>query len=279
MFKLLKYEFRKARTSLLTLLGLTAGLELYFLFSLYGSFKDHEDHLVASVVMLMMCTFAVSIFVLIRGVTSYSSELRSRSGYLIFLTPNSAVKIIASKYFYTFVNSLLFAGLFAVLAGLDIALVWKYYGEYENMINGIVSLLRMYGVYVDNFLYAALFFALSYFLSILSTIAVAYFAITLSHTLLRDSKARWIVAVVLFFAMNQAVGFVSALFPAPLEELVIFSDSLLDPSSIGMEVQLTANMLTGVLIPYLIPQALLSLAVIIASMFGCAWMLERKVNL
>ena len=98
MFKLLKYEFRKARTSLLTLLGLTAGLELYFLISLYANFKDHEDHLVASVVLLMLCTYAVSIYVLIRGVTSYSSELRSRSGYLIFLTPNSAIKIVAAYH-------------------------------------------------------------------------------------------------------------------------------------------------------------------------------------
>lgn len=34
MWKLLKYEFRRARTSLLTVLGVIAVLEMYFLISL-----------------------------------------------------------------------------------------------------------------------------------------------------------------------------------------------------------------------------------------------------
>ena len=35
MLKLVKYEFRKSLTALMTLLGLTAGLEAYFLAALF----------------------------------------------------------------------------------------------------------------------------------------------------------------------------------------------------------------------------------------------------
>ena len=37
MLKLVKYEFRKARSALLALLGIAAVLEVYFLASLYSN--------------------------------------------------------------------------------------------------------------------------------------------------------------------------------------------------------------------------------------------------
>ena len=54
MWKLLKYEFRRARTSLLTVLGVIAVLEMYFLISLG---VDHMEHVVIAAV-LMMFAFA-----------------------------------------------------------------------------------------------------------------------------------------------------------------------------------------------------------------------------
>ena len=47
MWKLLKYEFRRARTSLLTVLGVIAVLEMYFLISLG---VDHMEHVVIAAV-------------------------------------------------------------------------------------------------------------------------------------------------------------------------------------------------------------------------------------
>lgn len=61
MWKLLKYEFRRARTSLLTVLGVIAVLEMYFLISLG---VDHMEHVVIAAVLMMFaptarrCTFS-----------------------------------------------------------------------------------------------------------------------------------------------------------------------------------------------------------------------------
>ena len=155
MLKLLKYEFRKAQSAFLTLLGLTAALELYFLYALY---QRKEDHMAISMVLLVLCAYAVAIFVFVRGVTSYSGELKSKSSYLIFLTPNSTLKIMGSKYLYTFVNGLFFAALFAVLAGFDFLLGLQRFGEYEDFLEGMRALLRMNGVYVDQLLYGCLLY-------------------------------------------------------------------------------------------------------------------------
>ena len=56
MLKLLKYEFRKCRTLLLTLLAVTAVLEGYFLISLrlVSSQSSYENHLAISIGLLVL---------------------------------------------------------------------------------------------------------------------------------------------------------------------------------------------------------------------------------
>lgn len=86
MWKLLKYEFRRARTSLLTVLGVIAVLEMYFLISLG---VDHMEHVVIAAVLMMFASYGAAVYIFVRGVASYASELKAKSAYLIFMTPNS----------------------------------------------------------------------------------------------------------------------------------------------------------------------------------------------
>lgn len=99
MWKLLKYEFRRARTSLLTVLGVIAVLEMYFLISLG---VDHMEHVFIAALLMMFATYGAAVYIFVRGVASYASELKAKSAYLIFMTPNSGLKIMGSKYLYTF---------------------------------------------------------------------------------------------------------------------------------------------------------------------------------
>lgn len=280
MLKLVKYEFRKAQSAFLALLGLTAALEIYYLLSLR---LEEESHMVISMMLLMLCSFAVAIFVFVRGVTSYSGELKNRSSYLIFLTPNSTLKIVASKFLYTFVNGLLFALLFAVLAGVDFLLAMQHFNEYESFLHGLKTMLNLYGVYVDQILYGVLFVLAYAFLSILSTIAVAYFSITIGHTLFRDKKWRWLPSLVLFAALTWGINYLCSRFPSAFDQLVMIDAQLqsVAPEAAGMQagMQVAADTLHDVIIPSLLPTAGVSLGVILASMFGCAALLEKKVSL
>ena len=126
MLKLLKYEFRKALASFLTLIGITVGIEAYFLVSL---FSDKENHVAISMAMLVFLTFATAIFVFIRGVASYSNELRSKSSYLLFSIPKSTAQILGSKYLYTFVNGLLLLVLYGAMAMIDMSLFEVHFGQ------------------------------------------------------------------------------------------------------------------------------------------------------
>jgi len=267
MFKLLKYEFRKSLTSLLTMLGLTAALEAYFLISL-GT--RQEDHLLIAMALLMLCVYAVAVYVFVRGVVSYSGELKSRSAYLVFMTPNSTLKIMGSKFLYTFVNGLMMMAIFLALAALDGSLALHEFGEYEAFWGAANRFLTLYGIHVDQAVLGAVAVMGYMLLSLLSTIALAYLAITLSHTLFHNKKWRSWAALAIFLALNYLIGRLNALFPSAMDQLIVYSNA-------GDTALALATL--GDVLRSLIPAAAISVAAVVASLFGCAWMLDRKVSL
>lgn len=276
MLKLLKYEFRKAQTALIILLSATAGLEAYFLASLY---TRQEVPLMISCFLLVLATYAVAVFAFIRGVTAYSGEMKSRSAYLIFMTPNSGLKIMASKYLYTFLNGLLFSALYLALGVMDMGLLLGEMGDIQEFIATLKeALMEMgFGVRFDQIALAVIAFGLYFFLQVLSLISLAYMAITLSHTLFRDKKWRWLASVALFMLLYWLLGRISGLLPNVYEEMAYVEPAL------SVQIQETYGYTTGLgltdVLVALLPQAGVSLAVILLSLFGCAWMLDKKVSL
>ena len=276
MLKLLKYEFRKAMTAMLIMLGITAAAQGYFLAGLYV-LDDWELHSVIAAMLLMFASFAAYIFVLVRGVASYSSELKSRSGYLIFMTPHSTRKIIASKFLFTLILCAIFGGLYALLGFLDFRLLLEKLGEYEEFLTELNEMLTDLGIYTDQIAFGAVFTVIYMALSMLSFFAVAYLAITLSHTFFRDKRWRWVMALIFYLVINYAIGFVSSLFPMVYTALNVMDAAGVNKIAAAYELDTTPDL--SELLIFLVPQTLVSLATILVSLFGCAWMLEKKISL
>ena len=76
MLKLLKYEFRRSRTAMLTLIGIIVLLEVFFVVSLE---MNREDLMALGIGLLGLASLAALAFILIRGVTSFSSERCTRT--------------------------------------------------------------------------------------------------------------------------------------------------------------------------------------------------------
>ncbi len=276
MGKLLKYEFRKGLTGLLIMLGVTAALEGYFLYGLYINAEDGWHAAIAAMLLVFM-TMAMSVFVLIRGVTSYSGELKSRSAYLVFMTPHSTRKIVASKFLYTFVLGLLMAAIYGALGLMDIGLLLHEFGELEEVLTTINDAMAQLGFHLEQYVFAAILGLLMVMLYALSFCAAAYLAVTISHTLFRDKSWRWLAALGLFWLLMQGVSAVYGLFPSPFDALMYQTAPGLANVSAAYDIKLTPELRD--LLPALAPHALTSVCVILASLFGCAWMLEKKVSL
>ena len=276
MFKLLKYEFRKGLTSILVMLGITAALQGYFLYGLF-SWADDGVHTIIAASLLMLMSLAVYIFVLIRGVTSYSGELKSRSAYLIFMTPNSTRKIIASKFLFTLVLSVLFGGLYVGLGVLDVRLLLMELGELEEFMEMFQAAMQELGIRLDQIVLAIVFTVIYMLLALLSFFAVAYLAVTLSHTLFRDKSWRWVMAILFYLMINYGIGLINTIFPTVYMSLRFMEAPGVGNLAAAYGINTAPTFMD--LLALTLPQALVSLATVILSFFGCAWMLEKKVSL
>ena len=276
MFKLLKYEFRKGLTGLLVMLGITAALEGYFLYGLY-SMADEGAHFVIASTLLGFMSLAVYVFVLIRGVTSYSGELKSRSSYLIFMTPHSTRKIIASKFLFSFVLSSLMLCLYVGLGVLDVRLTLGRMDQWKTFLEEASAIMTQLGINTQQIALACVFTAVYMVLSVMCFFAVAYLAVTISHTLFRDKKWRWMAAVMFYIIINYAVSALSASFPAVYASMKFTQAP--GVGNITAAYGISTEPSFGDLLILVVPQMLISAGVIVLSFFGCAWMLEKKISL
>ena len=135
MLKILKYEFRKSRTSLMVMLLIAAGL---FLLAPLGRALHRESMLALSVLLLLFYAFAAFIYALVRGITAYSGELRGRTGYLLLMIPRSTMSVLFGKLLF----SLAFAALMLAVTSLALGASFMMLVGEENGIEGALNLFR-----------------------------------------------------------------------------------------------------------------------------------------
>ena len=119
MLKLIKYEFRRSRTSLLVMLAVAL---LLYLAAPLGALLKREGLMGVSLFTLMFYCFAAYVYVLIRGVTAYSGELSTRSGYLMLMVPRSTLSIVLSKLLFTLCFAIVMLAV-CILASIGSAMI------------------------------------------------------------------------------------------------------------------------------------------------------------
>ena len=254
MLKLVKYELRKNRTALLVLLAIAAALEAYFLISIAREASEDVYTAIALLTLLFAC---VSFAVFILGVSSYSGELKRKSSYLIFMTPNSALAVIISKLLFTLVLAVLFSALALALLAVDMPILLDVYGEWEGYYMLFEQLLLQQGVALGEIISGFLLTVAQLFLQILSYVGVAYLSITLSATILQGRKGRGLVSFLLFVGIVFVLSRISGLYVRETFEM----------SATGFYVQALA------------PTLLQSVLVLVVSTILSAWMLKKHVSL
>ena len=270
MLKLMKYEFRKLRTTLIVLLLALAALELLFL---AGNWMDKDDLVVTSVVLLSLLSFGAYVFILVSGVVSYSRELKDRTGYLVFMTPTRPISVVLSKLLATLLAGVALTALLTVVAALDYAYLARRLGLDSSLLTQINLYARMAlgdaSFNIQGVWLTIVSGALSVVTSIMLAMCTAYLAITVSATLLQNRKGflRSLLSVVLFFLITWGASWLTT----KVTNLVpgVFHTGELNVSSMDM------NTLTHILCVSLALDAVLGgiFAVVSASL------LKRKVSL
>ncbi len=189
MLKLMKYELRKWRTTLLALLVGLVALELGFI---AGQKLNKPELMTICLSLIVLLTFAAFAYLVIAGIASYSQELREKCGYLVFMAPVHPVSIVASK--------LLFIALMALAATALLDLDARTL----DSLNAMMRFGLKTDATVQQILQMAGFAAASVLLEVLLTMCTAYLAITLSATLLQNKKGflKGLISFALFVALS-----------------------------------------------------------------------------
>lgn len=203
MLKLMKYELRKMRTGILILLGIWLAAEALFLFGRGGS---TDTAWLIALILMIYGFFGSLAFAFFRGSALYGRELREKSGYLLFMTPNSALKILSAKVLTGLLMAAAFIALYgAALAGnLSMAegrsgIAWSEFG----------LMLRTISMTNSQFSYMIGISVLMAIATFLSTSAALYFSQTLSATILEGKKGRGGLTLLFWIMISTAAGWLN----------------------------------------------------------------------
>ena len=204
MLKLMKYEFRKWRVTLLALLAGLVGLELGFI---AGVKLEKPTLMVVCLSLIALLSFAAFAYLVIAGIAGYSQELREKCGYLIFMAPVRSISIVLSKLLFIALVALTATALFGAAGWLDARYLLSKSDLDAQTLDSMNAMLR-FGLKTDatvqQILQMAGFSAASVLLEILLTMCTAYLSITLSATLLQNKKGflKGLISIVLFVALS-----------------------------------------------------------------------------
>lgn len=258
MLNLIKYEFIKK--SKLILIALIASLVA----NIYLFTKGTGG----SIIFLSTFPMIASVFYFVDILKMYSEDLNKKSGYMLFMTPNSGYKIIVSKILTAVVEG--FALLFLYFIYVLINGFFILYNTGANINFNINEII----VSLNNLLSGSLGFNLGHIFMILITallvlvgfLTTAYTAMTIRKSIFSEIKFGGALSFVIFLLINWGLSYVST---GILDMLTPYYDF------INAAARPTAQELVYIFMPINV----LSLIEIVALTFCSGYLLEKKINL
>ncbi|MDO4617833.1 MAG: hypothetical protein Q4B03_10380 [Lachnospiraceae bacterium] len=204
MKNLMKYEIIRMKTQLLLALAAIGLLELGILITMFIG-MDHFTAIFSVVLALTFWFLIVGVAVAI--LVQYSRDVNRKSGYMLFMTPNSYYKIVGSKILTSLVLVIGLILLGILLAALDGFAAAAKYGYLTNL--DFAGALRELGFRIDV---AAGLRSVGWFVSgffgWVSIFTPIFFVMTLNKAVFSNWKCRGLISFVLFLILMGLFGFI-----------------------------------------------------------------------
>ena len=219
MLNLIKYEFIKQRSSKLIALGIFAILEVIFLL---GTALEHDGFLGFSMGFLAVVSIVFIFWLGIEAIFTLSSDMRNKSGYMLFMTPNSVYKIMAGKVISSILTIVIAVACIALLALADMTILQIRFSSIKEFSEMVKDMLEVVFDVRISWQMALVFLAIMV-LSWISMVAAGFMAVTISNTVLANFKAKGLISFLIFIA----VGLISSYILNALYGLTGYTDDTL----------------------------------------------------
>jgi len=259
MLNLIKYEFiRKYRLISMILITILA-INLFLLTRGVGG----------SMLFLVLSPIVLYVFYLADIIRTYSDDLNKKTGYMLFMTPNSGYKIISSKLLTAVIEGfalLLVYFILILINGTYIIISKGNEIDYSQIIKAVDNLLSgSLGFNLGHvlvFLLAALAFLIAF-------ITTVYTAMTIRKSIFSEIKFGGLFSFIIFLLINWVLSFLSSKF---YDIITPYYDTVDNISSTG---RVSAGGLAMILLPMI--AVLIIQAVALTGISG--YLLEKKINL
>ncbi|MDO4483251.1 MAG: hypothetical protein Q4C54_02100 [Clostridia bacterium] len=210
MLQLMKYEFRKTRTTKLVVVGLTLLLQIMFMFGLYGNNEQWMS--TGAGLLIFVATFGV-IIIGLQSLLTLHKDMSTKQSYMLFMTPNSSYKILGAKVLECSLSMLLMAVFFGALGFLDVTLLFGKFGQLDQLLEFFRSVMKQFTDQIHFTSPEIISFCGMLLCSWLATVVTAAFSDVFACSLLNGKKFAGLAAFALFVVLNMVFGWISGLIP------------------------------------------------------------------
>ena len=254
MGKLMKYEFRKQLTSKLIVFAMLGVIEIGFFIGILAD----KTNLISICMVFLYFTAIISMFYFgFESIFTFSNDLKTKQSYMLFLVPRSAYQVVGAKILTTVIQTFAAAIAYVAVGAVDGFVLCARYGSVKQALEAIREMLKAFtGIEIDVF--EIIWLLLMVLVTWLVFITMAIFAITLSATLLANTKSKWkgFISFLIYIALNRFFGKIAEL---------LLKDRMFRDGEIIMNSAAWAFVLFYVL-------------VLVLGFLGTAYLLEKKIS-
>ncbi len=259
MLNLIKYELIKKYKLFSIAILFSLGLNVYLITTGAGG----------SIAFIAFFPVIAAILYIVDVIRMYSDDLNKRSGYMLFMTPNSGYKIVISKLVTSVIEGfaiLLIYFIFILINGVNIVISSGSEIDYSQIIRHVNSLLSgSLGINLGH-IFVFLFAVLTFIIAFITTV---YAAMTIRKSIFSEVKFGGLLSFVIFMLLNWALSSLSGNF---FEIISPYYESISNSMSMG---RISASDLAMVMLPMIG----ISILQIIALTGASGYLLENKINL
>lgn len=256
MLNLIKYEFIKKYKLIFITLIISAALNLFLLTKGTGG----------SAVFLTLFPMVMSILYMIDIIKIYSDDINKKSGYMLFMTPNSGYKIIVSKLITAVFEGLAILLLYFIFILLNGAYIIFLSGADINFNEIIYVVNRLLSGNLGFNLGHVFMLLLTGLLFLISFLTTAYTAMTIRKSIFSEIKFGGALSFVIFLLLNWGISHLSA---ELFDILTPYYDSF----------AFASHPTVSELVHILLPLNALSIVQSIILTLCSGYLLEKKINL
>lgn len=215
MGKLIKYEWKKQKTSrLIILAALVLGAAVFGWALLFG----HDTLAGLTMALMFFVAFLVLLYTGIESVIVLNRDLRTKQSYMLWMVPKPIWEILGAKFISAILQMLFVFALFFTAGCICLAFSVIDIGGVRAIVEGVRKVLQITaegGVKWAD-IRVILIFAVYLFLFWMAVIFIGFFSVILARTVLVRSRFAGLLAVILFFVLNvlMEIGLV-ALYSVP----------------------------------------------------------------